>query len=167
MRRVMPSMRSGAATGDGSYPPIVIDSIDLKKVLDWVEAEKLPEVTEVLLNDVQKLARAGVDFGVLAANTPHIVFDALRCRSPIPLVSIVEVTCRAAKSRGLKRVALFGTRFTMEARFYPDVFQQAGITLVMPSSGEKEYIHSRYMGELVKGIVLPETRDRFSPSSTD
>ena len=145
-------------TRDGSYPAIVVNSIDLKRILDLMEANNLPVLTEYLLGEVHKLSRAGADFGVLAANTPHIVFDPLCRQSPIPLISIVEVTCQAAKARGLNRVGLLGTRFTMQGRFYPDVFVQAGITLVVPEPEEQAYIHDKYMSELVQGIILPETR---------
>ncbi len=144
---------------DGSYPPIIINSIDLKKTVDLITANKLPEVTEYLLEEVRKLYQAGADFGALSANTPHVVFDALRRRSPIPLVSIVEATCQYAKAQGLKRVGLFGTRFTMQGRFYADVFDRAEITLVTPSPEEQDYIHNKYMDELVNGIFLPETRE--------
>lgn len=146
---------------DGRYPSILINSIDLKKVLDLIGANEFAKVTEYLVGEVQKLARAGADFGALASNTPHIVFDALRQQSPIPLVSIVEATCEAARALGLKRVGLFGTRFTMQGRFYPDVFSREGITLAVPEPDEQAYIHEKYMSELVHGIVLPETRERL------
>ena len=87
---------------DGSYPSIIINSIDLKKLLDLIAANQLANVTEYLVAEVQKLARAGADCGLLAANTPHIVFDEIRRGSPFPLVSIVEATCQAAKALGLK-----------------------------------------------------------------
>ena len=93
----------------------------------------------------------GRSVGLLAANTPHIVFDEIRRRSPIPLVSIVEATCEAARPLGLKRLGLFGTRFTMQGNFYPDVFSEAEIALVVPQPDEQAYIHDKYMGELVKG----------------
>ncbi len=146
---------------DGSYPSIIINSIDLKKMLDLIGANKLTEVTEYLVGEVQKLARAGADFGLLAANTPHIVFDEIRRRSPIPLISIVQATCEAAKALRLKRLGLFGTRFTMQGRFYPDVFSKAGITLVAPEHDEQDYLHDKYMSELVNGIILPETREQL------
>lgn len=143
---------------DGSYPSIVINSIDMKKMLDLIGAGKLAEVTNYLSGEVQRLNRAGADFAVLAANTPHLVFDELNRQSPIPLISIIEVTCRAAKAQGLKRVGLFGTRFTMRGRFYADVLAREGLTVVTPAPDEQDYIHDKYMGELVDGIVLPETR---------
>jgi aspartate racemase len=102
---------------DGSYPSIILNSIDLTQLLAKVMAIELDRVTEYVVNEVQKLARAGADVGAIAANTPHIVFDQIRARSPIPLISIVEATCTAAQNLGLKRVALFGTRFTMQAHF--------------------------------------------------
>ncbi|MEP7274123.1 MAG: amino acid racemase, partial [Acidobacteriota bacterium] len=143
---------------DGSYPSILINSIDLKRVTDCVTARRFPELTEYLLGEINRLARAGAAFGALTANTPHIVFDDLQRQSPIPLLSIVEVACVATKSRGMKLVGLFGTRFTMEGQFYQDVFNGEGITLVVPAADEQAYIHDRYMNELINGIFLPETR---------
>ena len=143
---------------DGSYPALLINSIDLKKMVDGITAGEFVLVTDYLVSALHQLARAGADFGLIAANTPHVVFDEVRRQSPIPLISIVEATCNAAEARGFKRLGLFGTRFTIEGRFYPEVFSRRGITLMIPSSEERAYIHERYMGELVKGIFKPETR---------
>jgi aspartate racemase len=143
---------------DGSYPSIIINSINMTKMLDLVGAGKTADLTAYLLDEIHRLARAGADFGLLASNTPHVVFDELSAKSPIPLLSIVEAACRAAKIMGLKRVGLFGTRFTMTGRFYPDTFEKEGIALVVPNIEEQTYIHDKYMNELVNGIVLEETR---------
>jgi aspartate racemase len=123
-----------------------------------VEANELASLTQYLLEEIKRLARAGAEFGFMASNTPHIVFDSVRRQSPIPLISIVEATCQAAQGQGLKRLALFGTRFTMQGEFYPQVFSRAGIALVVPSTDEQAYIHDKYMNELVLGAFLPETR---------
>ncbi len=147
--------------GDGSYPSVLINSIDLKKMLDLIGADRLADLTAYLGAEIHKLARAGADFGLLAANTPHVVFEPLRRDSPIPLISIVEVTWRAAQAQGLRRLGLFGTRFTMQGRFYPEVFLKSGIALVAPGPGEQAYIHEIYMSELVNGIFRPETRSRL------
>ena len=144
-----------------SYPSIILNSINLTILLGMIMANELDKAADHLVNELQKLARAGVDFGVIAAGTPHIVFDEVRERSPIPLISIVEATCAAAAKLKLKKIALFGTRFTMQGRFYPNVFSKAGITLVVPEADEQEYIHDKYMNDLVHGIILPETHDRL------
>jgi aspartate racemase len=143
---------------DGSYPQFIINSINLKKGLDFMEANNLAGMADYLVEEIGKLAHAGATFGLISANTPHIVFDEVASSSPIPLISIVEATCAAAKARGLKRLALFGTRYTMNATFYPKVFSREGIELVTPNSNEQNYIHDKYLNELVSGKFLPETR---------
>lgn len=146
---------------DGSAPSILINSIDNKKVLDLVGANKLDELTGYLTVEVEKLARGGATFALLAANTPHLVFDSIAQQSTIPLLSIVAATCDAAKVRGLTRLGLIGTRFTMQSSFYRDALSDRQIELVVPGEEEQAWIHEKYMEELLKGIILPETRDRL------
>jgi aspartate racemase len=146
---------------DGSNPSIIINSIDVNKLIDWFGANRLAEVSEYIADEIQKLARAGADFAILSANTPHIVFDEIQGRSPIPLISIVEATCAEAKKRGMERAGLLGTRFTMQAKFYPDVFSREGIAIVTPQEGEQACIHEKYIGELLQGSFLPETREKL------
>jgi len=146
---------------DGSYPSIIINSIDMKRMLDLIEAQELAGLTEYLLGEVERLAHAGADLGLLASNTPHIVFEDIQRQSPIPLISIVKAACEATKSLGITKVGLLGTRFTMQGTFYARAFAEQGITLVVPGREEQEYIHKKYMSELVKGIFLAETRERL------
>src|SRR5437660_5747821 len=145
-------------TADGSYPQFIINSIDMKKGLDFMDANNLAGMAEYLLEEIGRLAQAGATFGLISANTPHIVFDEVASKSPIPLISIVEATCAAAKARKLKRLALFGTRYTMQANFYPKVLAREGIDLLMPEREDQDYIHEKYFSELVPGKFLPETR---------
>ncbi len=139
---------------DGSYPPILINSIDMKKMLDLVSAGNFSGLTEYLAGELEKLARAGAHVGLLASNTPHIVFGDLARRSPIPLISIVQAACEYAKGRRFERLGLFGTRFTMRGNFYADVFSKQGMKIILPEPADQEYIHEKYMGELVKRICI-------------
>jgi aspartate racemase len=145
-------------TGDGSYPQFIINSINLKKGLEFMETSNLAGMAEYLLDEISKLAQAGATFGLISANTPHIVFDEVASKSPVPLISIVEATCSAAKAGTLKRLALFGTRYTMQANFYPKVFSRERIELLTPGPEDQTYIHDKYLNELVSGKFLPETR---------
>lgn len=148
-------------TRDGSFPSIFIDSIDAQRMLGSIAANDLPATIEYLVAEVGRLAAAGAEIGLLAANTPHVVFEDVRRRSAIPLVSIVEATRTAAEDLGLRRLGLFGTRFTMHGRFYPDVFEPAGLAVVLPEPDEQTFIHDAYMGELLHGVFLPATRARL------
>lgn len=143
---------------DGSQPSVIINSIDMQTMLRLIGADALDEVTAYLLGEVEKLARAGAALALFASNTPHVVFDRLQRGSPVPLVSIVEAAYAAASALRLTRVGLLGTRFTMQGQAYPSVFTPRGITLVVPDERDQEYVHAKYMGELVRGDYRPETR---------
>ena len=145
----------------GNYPQIVVNSINMKKMLDLIGAGEFDEVTGYLVSELGKLAVAGADFALLASNTPHIVFDKVRESSPLPLISIVEATCTKVKGMGLRRVALFGTKFTMQGGFYDQVFSKYDIKVYIPDDIDQYYIHDKYMGELIKGIVRDETKSEL------
>ncbi len=146
---------------DGSYPQFVINSINLQKGIDFMNANDLAGMASFLLEEIEKLRRAGAQFGIVAANTPHIVFDDIAPKLPIPFISVVEATCDYAKARELKRLALFGTRYTMQADFYQKVFSREGIDLAVPEPKDQDYIHEKYFAELVPGNFLPETRENL------
>ena len=146
---------------DGSYPPLIIDSLDVQKGIALVTAGDMHGLTEYLVESVQRLSRAGAELALISANTPHLVFDAVRAASPIPMLSIIETASRAAAARGAKRVALFGTRFTMQSSMYPDGLRRAGIELVLPTDDEQTFIHEKYLGELIPGIFRDETREKL------
>jgi aspartate racemase len=143
---------------DGNYPSILINSINMKQMLDLIAAKRLSETIQYLKGEIDRLARAGADFGVLASNTPHLVFDDLQAVSPIPLISIVRATCERTDEMGLKRVGLFGTRFTMQGGFYDREFEKRGMAIVLPAVDDQDYIHEKYMTELVNGTILEETK---------
>lgn len=164
-RLILASYR--AKRPDGSAPSIIINSIDLQSLLALIAANDLPKLTDFLVTEVQRLAGAGADFGLLAANTPHMVFDEVSARSPIPLISIVEATRDAALASGFQKLGLFGTRFTMQARFFFDVFERAGLTLVVPGQDDQLFIHEKYMNELGKNIFLDATRERMLAIARD
>ena len=155
-RRILEEWKRGDPS---SSPSIVIDSLDVDRGLRLVEHDR-PGLVEYLSASLGRLAAAGADFAAMAANTPHVVFDDLVARAPIPMVSIVEACAEEARRLGLRRLGLLGTRFTMAGSFYPDVFARRGIEIVSPNDEEQAWIHDRYVGQLLKGDFRDETRDR-------
>jgi aspartate racemase len=147
-----------ARTRDNSYPPILINSINMTKMLDLIGAERLEECAQYLGGAVRALVAGGAQVALFASNTPHIIFDEVQALSPVPLVSIVRTACVAAKGRGLTRLGLLGTKFTMQGRFYPAEFLRENIEVIRPTPSEQDFIHEKYMGELVAGVFLPETK---------
>ncbi len=129
----------------GGAPPLLINTIDLARMLGLIDAADLTGLTDYLVDEIQVLVDAGARWGALAANTPHLVFDAIQARVTIPLTSIVEVTCSAAREQGFRRLGLFGTASTMGGRFYPDVFSRSGIKLVTPDAPDQAEINEIYL----------------------
>jgi aspartate racemase len=147
-----------ARVSESGTPPIILNSVDNKNLVKWFTAGERVPVINFLAGEIERLACAGADFGLVAAVTPHLVFDELQQRARIPLLSIIEATADAAATAHLRRLALFGTRFTMQAAMFPRVFEQRGMTIVVPNEEEQTLIHSKYMDELFLGAILDETR---------
>jgi len=146
---------------DGSYPEIIINSINITRMIRLIEKSDKSELISYLSDAVRSLADAGADIALIASNTPHLVFDELAVISKIPLVSIVEETCAEAKIQGLKKAGLLGTSFTMDNRFYHKIFTRENIGIVTPDDDSKQFIHGKIFSELVSGIINDDTRKRF------
>src|SRR5437016_13796253 len=142
-RRILDLYRQ--SNPDGGAPYIIINSLDMKKPLEMLTDSKLEELATFLSEEVETLARAGAAFALVAANTPHLVFGAIARQSRIPLISIVEATAEAAKAAGLKRLGLLGTRFTMQASFYPDALAAREIDVALPNEEEQASIHGKHL----------------------
>jgi len=141
-------------------PAMVIDSLDPNRALALVQSD-VDAFFDYILGSVRRLAAAGVDFIAITANTPHLMYDELAVVSSRPMISIVEVCAEEARRREIRRPLLLGTRFTMEAPFYPTVLARFNITVVTPGEEERVWVHARYVEELLKGDFRDATRDAF------
>lgn len=148
-------------TGDGSYPKMVIDSVNMNEMLSYIENEDWDALTDMLIKSINNLYAAGAQLAAIASNTPHIVFDVIQKRSALPLISIVDETCRYAKSKGCEKVVVIGTRFTMSSGLYAKAFEKYGIATVTPSVDEQGIIHGIIFPKLEDGVVDPEDKRRM------
>ena len=144
---------------DLDYPEIIIYSVNMAHFIGLMREKKYEQATAYISEKIEGLKQAGADFAALSANTPHQLFDQLRERSGIPLISIVEATCNEAKRKGLKKAGLFGTEFTMKASFFQDVFGKQNIEVVTPNEEDRELINYKLFSEIELGIFKDETRE--------
>ena len=142
----------------GRFPLLTIESVDVFHVLRLESEGRLEELADYLSAAIGRVAAAGAEVGALCANTPHIVFDELQARSPIPLVSIVDACRDEARRRGLEKLGLLGTAPTMEGDFYHRAFAEAGMELVTPAVDDQRYVARTISEELEFGILRDETR---------
>jgi aspartate racemase len=144
-----------------AYPEIIVYSADLNKFMSLMEQQDLPKITGYLVERIKALAYAGAEFCAIASNTPHVVFDEVSAKSPIPLLSIVEETCKKAVQMDLEKIGLMGTKSTMEADFYKIPFVEMGREIVVPGESDRELIHERLFSEIELGIIKDSTRDEL------
>jgi aspartate racemase len=150
-----------ARSGSKQYPRIAIDSIDMMEMLGNVTDNDWGKLTGQLCAAIGNLASAGAEFAAIASNTPHIVFDAVQAASPLPLISIIEATCRFAASCGYGRVAVLGTLFTMRSGLYTEAFSKYGIKAFVPDAKTQEAVHAVIFPNLENGLVVESEKARL------
>jgi aspartate racemase len=141
-----------------NYPEIVIFSVTMRKFIEKLKSGDKVGAAEYIMECVLKLEAAGVDFAAISANTPHLFFDEIQEKVNVPLISIVEVSRIKAKQMGLKRCGLFGTKFTMDASFFSDVFAKDNIEVISPDEDDVERINELLFTELELGIFKESTK---------
>lgn len=150
-----------ARRGPGSHPPVVIVSIDSGPLIGPLVAGDLAPMTAAIADATDRLAAAGAGLALIGSVASHAVFDVVAARSPIPMLSIVEATCRATIALGAHHPAIFGTRVAVDGAYFARPFDAAGISLVRPSEADRQWIHDTYLGELVAGRFRDEVRQRM------
>jgi len=146
-------------TGDENYPQLFINSVNMTEILSYVADNDYEKLANVLTNEINKLKTIGADYVAIASNTPHVVIDELVKKLTIPIISIVEETCKFAKNNHLKKVLLTGTIFTMKNDFYQKSFDKYGIECIVPNDNEKDIIQNIIFPNLENGIIIE--KDKF------
>ncbi|MEN6412697.1 MAG: amino acid racemase [Veillonellales bacterium] len=147
--------------GGGYFPNLTIESVNVFEVLRLCREGKFSELVDYLMQAINNLTACGAEFAALSANTPHIVFDELKKKSPIPLVSIIDTACKEAKRRNFTKLGLLGTVFTMTDEFFKEPFIDSGIEIIIPKEQEMSLINEKISGELELGIIKDETLQAF------
>jgi aspartate racemase len=141
---------------------MVLYSVDFAEVEAFQHRGEWDRAAVLLTEAARRVEAAGADFALLATNTMHRVFDEIRKGIRIPLLHIADVTGREIQARGLRRIGLLGTRFTMEQEFYKGkLARDFGIDVLIPDEAERRAIHGILYDELCLGAVKDASREAF------
>jgi len=146
---------------DYYYPEILINSLDFQYFTDLENEGKTNEYIEYIEKGINSLKNAGADFVIMAANSPHSVFNQVNQQVDISMISIIDTTVQKAIELNLKKILLTGIKYTMQSSFYQDGFKEKGIEVVTPSEEHQNEINSIIFNELVVDNISQETRIRF------
>ena len=140
----------------------IMVTVEFAEIQRLQHTEDWKALDEILVKAAKQLEAAGADFVVLGTNTMHLCSPAIIENISIPFLHIAEATGMKIAEMGLKKVALLGTRFTMEKDFYKTyIFNKFGIEVIIPDETEREQIHNTIYRELVQGLIKDESRKTF------
>ena len=148
-------------TNGAFMPDVAIESVNFRKAWEFVSDGKYQELADYLAEKVESLKAGGAEIISLTAGTMHIVYEQIVQKTKVSLISIPKVVSDEAVSRGIKKVGLLGTIFTMEQDYMKKDLIEAGIDVVIPQKNERELIAKRILEELEQGIVKESTLEEF------
>ena len=147
--------------GDYGYPEILIYSANLENYHRWRREDRWDLIVEDLVAAANNLQRAGADFGLIATNTMHKVFNLVEDATGLSLINLIDVTAEKAQEMGLKNLGLLGTQYTMSDGFYHDRIAQSGLSLTVPQIEDQLVIHRIIVEELVRGQILEGSKTEY------
>ncbi|MBQ3664927.1 MAG: amino acid racemase [Lachnospiraceae bacterium] len=149
-------------TNGAAMPDMAIESVDFRRAWNLVCDAKYDELADYLSEKVSNLKISGAEVISLTAGTMHIVFDQIVSKSGVDLVSIPKAVCDEVFSKGIKKVGLLGTIFTMEKNYMKTHMLEAGIQVVIPNEEERALVAKRILEELEMGILKKSTLEEFN-----
>ena len=147
--------------GDYGYPEIIMYSVNFQEFVDWQSQDRWDLAADKMIEAFRALEKAGADFGLVASNTMHVVFDKVQGEISIPLINIIEVTAEAIKKEGIKTVGLLGTIFTMSKHFYKACLETRGIITLVPDREDQKFVNSVIYEELTRGLIKLKSKERY------
>ncbi|MET8986053.1 aspartate/glutamate racemase family protein [Nonomuraea wenchangensis] len=140
----------------------LIWSVDYTTVEDLIFADRWDEVSALLADAGRKLQSLGAGVLLVCSNTFSRVSDDVARAASVPVLHIADAVGAEVRARGMRRVGLLGTRFTMEQPFYRDRLAAHGFDVVVPRREQRELVHRVIFDELVRGVLRESSRDAFA-----
>jgi len=147
--------------GNEEYPEIVIYSVNFGKFTRLMEEGRFKEAASIIIKAVKSLHKAGADFAIISANTPHMFLGRIVRESPIPIISIIDALAEKIIQDNIGKVGLLGTKFTLTQQFYVKELRKHGIEALVPDSKRVEIVNRIIYEELVKGIIRDSSREKL------
>ncbi len=147
--------------GGVSSAQLLISSVNFEEIKTLTLAEDWEGLAAIMCSEAKKLEQAGADCLLLCANTMHHIAEKVQASIHIPLIHIAVETAKEISKQQLKKVALLGTKYTMQLDFYKNKLAAQGIETIIPNEADTEYVNSAIYNEMGKGIFLPERKQGF------
>ncbi|HIE4742607.1 TPA: aspartate/glutamate racemase family protein, partial [Clostridioides difficile] len=139
----------------------ILYSVDFQEIEECQSSGNWEKSAKILADAAIKLQEAGANFIVICTNTMHKVSDKIQESIHIPLLHIADVTATVLREKEIKKVALLGTKYTMEQDFYKNVIINNGIEVLIPNEEDRIIVNDTIFNELCLGIVSESSKKAF------
>lgn len=139
----------------------VIESVNFAEIAALQAKDDWSSLDKLMITRARALETSGAEMILICANTMHLSVPAIEQSTKIPVLHIAEVTAAEIKKSKLKKVALLGTKFTMEKDFFRDILEKNGITVCIPDAEGRNRVHEIIYQELVNGIITDESKKTY------
>lgn len=147
--------------GNPHSAEVIINAVDFGKIANLQKENRWDLLNEIIADAGKNLENAGASCILICANTMHLCIDAVRDVVSIPVIHIAEATSKEINKKNLKKVALLGTKYTMEKTFFVDVLKTFNIEAMIPDEEEREIIHAVIYDELASGIINSTSKEKY------
>lgn len=136
----------------------VIESVDFSEIAELQAKDDWKALDDLMISRAKKLEGSGAELLMICANTMHLCVEAIEKHTNLPIVHIAEVTADQIKEAQLDKVALLGTKFTMEKDFFKNILINKGIDVIVPDQKGRDLVHDIIYTELVRGDIKIESK---------
>jgi len=141
----------------------IMVSVEFAEIEALQHRDRWDELAAILIEAARSLERGGADFVIICTNTMHKLYDIVQNKIKIPMLNIADATAEKIKAQGIDKIALLGTRFTMEEDFYKGrLVDKYGLDVIIPSSAQREIVHRVIYDELCAGIIKPDSKQKYA-----
>ena len=148
-------------TNGNSTAEVIINSVNYPVIARLTATGKWDEIAAIITNAAVVLQNAGAGCILLGANTMHNIAPLVQQALHIPLIHIAEETGKEIVKKGLKKVALLGTKYTMQMNFFKDKLTEKNIETIIPSAKDIQTINEGIYNELALGIITPQNKKAY------
>lgn len=147
--------------GDAHSSKVVINSVDFGEIAKLQKEGRWDLLDEIMADAAINLEKAGVSYILICANTMHLTIDAVKKAVSVPVIHIADATAKQIVAKKMQKVALLGTKYTMEKTFYTDVLTSFGVDTIIPDENDRQIIHDVIYDELSKGKLNPISKQNY------
>src|SRR5690554_3331172 len=136
-------------------------SFDFQEIEDLQHRGEWEKLKRLMIDEAKNLKKAGAESIVICTNTMHLMAPDIESGTGLKVIHIAEATGDEILKRGVKKVLLLGTKFTMEGTFYREKLEEKGIEVIIPTESDRQVVHDIIYNELILGDFNSESRRKY------